>query len=235
MNPDHYLFVDERLLGKCAYCGGAPGSRDHVPSKILLDDPLPPNLPVVDACADCNRGFSLDEEYVACFLECLLVGSTDVERVHRPKVKRALLHNRRLAERIQSAASLDSDGRRIWTPEKERVRNVIVKLARGHVAFELSLTQVDEPQQVTFLPQTMMSISDKEEFETAGSGGFHGWPELNSRAFLRACAAEPYAEQPGRWIVVQPRQYRYAVDQHGGIRVQMMLAEYLACVVEWEE
>jgi hypothetical protein len=38
MNPEHYLFVDERLLGTCAFCGGTPGTRDHVPSKILLDD-----------------------------------------------------------------------------------------------------------------------------------------------------------------------------------------------------
>ncbi len=234
MNPEHYLFVDERLLGKCAYCGGTPDTRDHVPSKILLDEPLPANLPIVEACIGCNQGFSLDEEYLACFLECVLVGSSEVERVHRPKVKRALLHNGRLAERIHSSSSLDENGRRIWTPERERVRNVVVKLARGHVAYELSLTQIDEPQEVIFIPQSAMSRSDKEAFEKAGSGGIRGWPEVNSRAFLRACGAEPYADQQGPWIVVQPGQYRYAVDQHGGIRVQIMLAEYLACIVDWE-
>jgi hypothetical protein len=110
MDPKHYLFVDERFLGRCVYCGGTPCTRDHVPSKILLDDPLPANLPIVESCADCNQGFSLDEEYFACFLECVLVGSTDPEFVRRPKVKRALSHNRRLADRIQSAARLDENG-----------------------------------------------------------------------------------------------------------------------------
>lgn len=32
------LFVDERLLEMCAYCGGQPDTRDHVPSRVLLDD-----------------------------------------------------------------------------------------------------------------------------------------------------------------------------------------------------
>jgi hypothetical protein len=201
--------------------------------KILLDDPLPDNLSIVEACADCNRSFSLDEEYLACFLECVLVGSSEIERVHRPKVKRALSHNGRLAERIQSAARVDENGLPIWTPEKDRVRNVVVKLARGHVAYELSLAQIDEPREVTFLPHSVMSRRQKEVFEGAGSGEVRGWPEVGSRAILRACGAEPYTGQEGPWIVVQPGQYRYAVDQHGGIRVQIVLAEYLACVVDW--
>jgi hypothetical protein len=234
VDPKHYLFVDQRMLGRCAYCGGTPDTRDHVPSKVLLDDPLPANLPIVEACAACNRGFSLEEEYLACFLECVLVGSSDVELVRRPKVKRALSHNKRLAKRIQSAARLDENGVCVWTPESDRVRNVVVKLGRGHVAYELSLTQLDEPREVFFLPRSAMSASENKVFERAGAVGFRGWPEVNSRAFLRACGAEPYVGQRGPWIVVQSGQYRYAVDQHGGVRVQIVLAEYLACVVDWE-
>ena len=55
-------WVDKRLTGMCAYCGGECESDDHVPSKAFLDDPLPKNLPVIDACLACNQGFSLDEE-----------------------------------------------------------------------------------------------------------------------------------------------------------------------------
>lgn len=40
MDPRH-LPVDSRLVGGCVFCGGEPGTRDHVPSKVLLDDPLP--------------------------------------------------------------------------------------------------------------------------------------------------------------------------------------------------
>jgi len=38
MNPCH-LFMDERLTGMCVYCGAHPETRDHVPSKVLLDKP----------------------------------------------------------------------------------------------------------------------------------------------------------------------------------------------------
>jgi hypothetical protein len=109
-----------------------------------------------------------------------------------------------------------------------------VKLARGHVAYELSLSRIDVPREVVFRPLSAMSTSEREAFERAGAGEIRGWPEVGSRAFLRACGAEPYSDREGPWIVVQPGQYRYTVDQHGGVRVQIVLAEYVACTVDWE-
>lgn len=67
MDPRH-LFVDKRLTGICVYCGGEPSTRDHVPSKVFLDEPYPENnLPVVPACETCNNSFSLDEEVCCLF------------------------------------------------------------------------------------------------------------------------------------------------------------------------
>jgi hypothetical protein len=68
-------FVDERLLGFCAFCGGRPGTRDHVPPKVFLDKPYPANLPVVASCARCNSGASVDEEFVAALLEVVICGT----------------------------------------------------------------------------------------------------------------------------------------------------------------
>ena len=67
MNLKGYLFmegpfVDERLTGMCVYCGGQPNTRDHVPSRTLLEEPFPPHMPVVGACANCNAGFSLRQK-----------------------------------------------------------------------------------------------------------------------------------------------------------------------------
>lgn len=62
-------FSDLRLNTQCAYCGEYPETRDHVPSKIILENPFPENLPVVPSCLKCNNGFSLDEEYFACLIE----------------------------------------------------------------------------------------------------------------------------------------------------------------------
>jgi len=46
MDPRH-LFIDERLTGICVYCGGQSDTKDHVPSKVLLDKPYPPQLPML--------------------------------------------------------------------------------------------------------------------------------------------------------------------------------------------
>lgn len=227
------LFVDERLIGSCVYCGAEPDSRDHVPSKILLDDPLPADLPVVEACSTCNGGFSLDEEYLACFLECVIAGSTDPASLARDKVKSILARKVDLAARIQACRRSAKGDRLTWEPEEKRVRDVVLKLARGHAAFELSLPQIEAPDEIQILPLAVMSAIDRGVFENAGSGEVRGWPEVGSRAFIRACAARPYADQGGPWIVVQPDRYRYTVDQDGGVRVEMVLSEYLACTVNW--
>lgn len=78
--------ADNRLVSGCVYCGGIPETREHVPSKVFLDAPLPENLSVVGACRKCNNGFSSDEEYVACLLEAAIAGSASPSDVRREKV-----------------------------------------------------------------------------------------------------------------------------------------------------
>ena len=59
MDPRH-VFIYERHTGNCVYCGAYPDTRDHVPSKVLLNEPYPPDLPVIGACQRCNTSYSLD-------------------------------------------------------------------------------------------------------------------------------------------------------------------------------
>lgn len=228
------LLADERLIGGCVFCGCEPNTRDHVPSKAFLDDPLPENLPIVDACTACNQGFSADEEYLACFLEAVQCGTTDSEQLIREKVRRALKHNPKLAARIEAAKTQDSAGGLVWIPESDRVTKIVLKLARGHTAYELSLPQLEDPCCVFIQPILAMPNAAIAEFENAGSGEERGWPEIGSRAFLRACGAQPYDSTDGPWITVQPGRYRYSVDQLGGVIVRIVIGEYLACHIEWE-
>jgi hypothetical protein len=47
---DQFLdLADDRLINDCIFCGAKAETRDHVPSRILLDSPYPQNLPVVGA------------------------------------------------------------------------------------------------------------------------------------------------------------------------------------------
>src|SRR5262245_62097325 len=79
-------FGDERQMAWCVYCGRDTETRDHVPSRIFLDEPYPENLPVVPACRRCNESFSLGEEYLACLVDCVMSGVADPDLVRRAKV-----------------------------------------------------------------------------------------------------------------------------------------------------
>jgi hypothetical protein len=53
----------------CAYCGKTKKATvDHVPPKLLLEQPFPPNLLNVPACEGCNQSFKQDDEYTRSVL-----------------------------------------------------------------------------------------------------------------------------------------------------------------------
>lgn len=237
MDPRH-LFVDQRLTGTCVYCGAEPDTHDHVPPKVLLDEPFPPELPVVAACANCNSSFSLDEQYFACLLDCVLMGTDKPSRVQRSKIKRILKENPRLNARIAACQKRDDAGRLNWEPEIDRVQNVVVKLARGHAAYQL-YPKLEEPVKVSFAPLSVLTEPERETFENVPLHKVDLLPELGTRAFRHTfLVTKPGTSQPPvllaeKWTVVQPSRYRYVVEPDG-LMVKMVLSEYLACLVAWE-
>jgi hypothetical protein len=179
-------FADERLISGCIHCAGPTETRDHVPSRILLDEPYPENLPVVPACASCNAGFSLDEEYFTCLVECARTGSA--EAVERTKIKRILQNSPSLASRLSHARTVADDGGISFAVEQDRVKNIVLKLARGHAAFEFSEPQYDPPSHILFAPLTVLNEEvrrhfEGQDFETLHQPSF--WPEIGSRAMQR--------------------------------------------------
>jgi hypothetical protein len=230
MDPRH-LFSDQRFFGFCVFCGGAPETADHCPSKVLLDEPFPANLAAVQSCRDCNGSFSIDEEYLACFIECVTNGFSTVADLSRPNIKRILTEKPALAAMILASKQLDECGDTAWQPEITRISRVIKKLARGHIAFELSLPKLEEPEFVSFKPMITMSDIERAQFEAPSEGAVALWPEVGSRAFLRA--VRTMSQPVGEWITSQPGRYRYLVSQSDGDFVQIVLNEYLACRVGW--
>jgi len=232
MDPRH-LFVDQRFIGMCVYCGGTPNTRDHVPSRVFLDEPLPPDVPVVDACEDCNNSFSIHEQYVACLLECVINGSAEPDEVERYKVKKILTENPSLGVRIAEGCTKDDNGKLVWKVEEDRVKTVIMKLARGHAAFQLGLPQLGEPEEISFVPFVVMSDEQRTTFELGSTSSAPLWPEIGSRAFISAVKSCTIAYEKD-WLTVQASRYRYFVDQTGvGLVIKMVLSEYLACRVVW--
>lgn len=221
-------YADSRTTSCCAHCGGPMQTRDHAPSKVLLDQPYPPDLPLVPACSACNEGFSLDEEYLACLLECVIRGSTRPDDMARENISRKLATQPALAARIEKGRRATPEGL-VWDVEQARVDNVLIKLAQAHAFFELADARFDSPPRVSSMPLQAMSPELRDAFENPPGGLLTGWPEVGSRAMQRL------VEGDGPWLEVQPGRYRYMAHAGPPAIIRIVLSEYLAAEVTWDD
>ena len=103
-----------------------------------------------------------------------------------------------------------------------------MKNARGHAFFELRQPMTSAPSQVEIIPLEHMSSQQRNEFENPRR--HFGWPEVGSRLMQRMVTGECGL---GGWITVQNGVYRYAVSEAYTVRI--VLREYLAAMVVWDE
>jgi len=235
-------YADNRLVRGCVYCVGMAETRDHVPSKCLLDSPYPTNLPVVGCCDACNQNFSKDEEYFVCLLESVLCGSTDPKKIRRPSVAKIMEKSPALRQRIENSRT-EINGQFGFIPEVDRIDNVMLKLARGHAAFELSQCCRTEPDHFWCGPLPSLPQEAQDTFNSVHFQQMFG--EVGSRNLQRLFVTQltmpsGNGEQQNigmlinDWIDVQDDQYRYiAIDDMGFLIIRIVISEYFACEVAW--
>lgn len=241
----HPDYADNRLIQGCIYCdAGKEETRDHVPSRVFLDLPFPTNLPVVPACYNCNNGFAQDEAYLACLIECALAGSTNPDSIQRPRVADLLRRTPALRARIEAAKSI-TDNLVSFLAERTRVETVFMKLARGHAAFELSLVLRQPPTSLIWWPLLMMTDEQRQSFDDVSVTRIFG--EVGSRGMQRQLIvqAKLVSQTTGEastmnliidndWVDVQEGCYRYlAIHDSEGVKIKIVIAEFLACEVSW--
>lgn len=236
-------YADDRLIHGCIYCGGHADTRDHIPSKCLLDKPYPENLPVIGCCYTCNQNFSSDEQYVACFIECIRSGSTNPHKVGRASISKILRDVPSLRKRINDSMRKVND-HISFIPEWERINNIMLKLAKGHVAFELNIINRDSPTYFWCGLLTSLPEDFKIDFHTAHVQENVG--EIGSKSLQRAIVTSlTILDKKGRkknisvlindWIDVQDERYRYiAIDDSGVTIIRIVIDEFFCCEVVWE-
>jgi hypothetical protein len=231
-----YDYSDDRYKGACVHCGVAlsakPTNDDHVPTKALLDRPLPANVHVVETCVECNNGFAPDEEYFAAFLGAAMSGSTDPDVQTFETARKILAGNARLRREIEATKTrrVDSQGnpRLDWSPDPDRIQRIVVKNARGHVFHELGRPVPEEPDEIMVVPLEVIDEERLAEFLTVDMGS--AWPEVGSRLLQRLCEG---ADMVDGWIVVQPGIYVFAVIEGDCVAVRSIVREYLLTEVTW--
>jgi hypothetical protein len=231
-------FSDERHKAWCIHCNGAlkpaTTNKDHVPSKSLLDQPFPPNLPLVLVCVDCNTSFSENEQYLVAFLGSVLRGTTDPNLHEDTAAKRILRWNSSLRASIEQARreyrTVAGETRLLWQPDEEKINKALTKNARGHVYHELGEPIFGDPTSAWSKPLEHFHPEDRDEFERSAMPDL--WLEIGCRLMTRLLSGQ---DLDGSWIVVQPGVYRFNIHFGTPIRVRMILREYLAAEVTWSD
>jgi hypothetical protein len=139
--------VTKRRRGVCAYCGKERSlTRDHIPPKLLLPAPYPPNLLTVPACYDCNRGFQGDDDYTRTVLALDLRAQGNLSAAEKlPAIFRSLQRPEAmnftdsLRSNMSPSAVLDATGRplgSVFKPDISRIESTGKHIARGlHFSF----------------------------------------------------------------------------------------------------
>ena len=119
----------------------------------------------------------------------------------------------------------------------------MLKLARGHAAFELSQPCRIKPDHFWCGPLSLLTQEGQEAFNSVHFQQVSG--EVGSRNMQRLLVTQitRLAEngEPQNiemiindWIDVQDGRYRFlAIDDMGQIVIRIVIAEYFACEVAW--
>jgi hypothetical protein len=155
----------------------------------------------------------------------------DPGQIQRPKIACRLAKSPKLADLIAKGCRTDG-GQMIWDVDIQRIKNVVLKLARGHASYELAEPQNGEPDSFLCKPLATLTSEEKLRFENEPHIQFSAWPEVGSRAMSRILVQGTDVYDEG-FLLVQEGRYRFRAMQENGVTIQMVLREYLACEVVW--
>jgi hypothetical protein len=174
-------------------------------------------------------------------IECAIAGTTAPEKIRRASIAQKLLQSSSLRTRLEKCRKVIG-GVVTFEAEEERLRRVLLKLLRGHAAFELGRPLRDEPSYFFWWPVSIMTMEQRENFDAPHKVQFIG--EVGSRGTQRLEVTQMLlADEAGKtatlnfvfnhWMVVQEFNYRFHAIDDEIIVLKAVIGEFLACEASW--
>lgn len=224
------IFSDNQPDNTCLYCGENANTLDYIPPKNLLDTPFPDNLPVVPCCEGCKLNFSLDQEYITCLIECILHASTEIRNLKSERIKN-IFRSKESLRQIIVESMIKTERGISFNVDITRCKNVIIKLAKGHLSYENSEPMFEEPKYIGFKPITAMTQNEIDCF--LSSSELPQASEVGSK-LIRNFLMDNNKKANSNWVIVQPDNYSYAVSVHlGSVSVKILICNYIAAEIIW--
>lgn len=226
----YYTSWEKKKKNGCIYCGNPAETREHIPSKTLLVEPYPENLPTIPACFICNNGFSADELYVSCFLDtlkCSIFSNYDLTTETVTRLEKTPTLSKRLQEDIQTI-----NGEVSFSYDKEKLLRILVKLAQGHVGFEFDHLSFDNDSLKVWY-DFVFNLSESDILEFNKIPEDDKAPEVGSRGMVTPFIVQNIETGEASvfmfWHDVQDEQYRYQIyyNENNELEVKIVILEML--------
>jgi hypothetical protein len=244
----HRVVFERDTYMSCVYCGNPSDTREHCPSKVFLEKPLPTDLPVVPSCKECNNSFSGDELYVSVLIELLknycykeeypLKASTMKRIKERKDAQEAVAS----FEKIRITNIIENDS---------RIIRILQKLAVCHATYELSegyqcdkWTGQASSLQYGFRPY--LSQNEIDNMDSAIVINNMMFPEIGSRVYEHIYVVQPLLQSIDGdkqmmlnlcmmdWTDIQDDNYRYICWlDNDNIYVRIVIKEFLYAQIQF--
>jgi len=174
-----------------------------------------------------EKGFSLDEEYIAYWIEIALFKKRKIETKRYKKILNVLEKRPSLKKRILGSNLFGKN--ELLPIEEDRFKNILFKLASGHVLYKQNNPQYEKPTSIKW--NFLDSFSKKERSLFEKTYKIDVFPEVGSRTPIMINTS---GEMHYQWEIVQNDIYRYIVaDVDNFIIVKLVLSEFIACEIVW--
>ncbi len=216
--------------GLCYYCGDKALTRDHIPSKVFLDEPFPDNIEQVPCCHKCNASFSKDEEYAAVLIECIKQQSTNLKDLTRKKVLKILDHSPKLLSTVKESINVNLFGELSISENDTRFSHVIMKLSKAHLRNELCICPIDDsPASVSITSLTNLCDSQVNELFAPRKNTI--LPEVGSKALESFMLVDGIVYSC--WISYQKHTYSYYVAPDAS-EVMILFQDFLLVKINYQ-
>jgi len=229
---EQYLdYTDERNHIGCAFCGEQVSTVDHIPARAFLVKPYPENLCTIDVCAECNNASSQDEEYVAFLLHYLKLleegKHEELDKYFNTECNLKKERRLRKEDALFNVFNADAFGTYYLNIDKEAIKRVLIKYAKGHILYELGKRIFDIPNHIAFVFKNQIDDSVMDKFEKIQDCTV--FPEVGSRLLQRIAK---YGTND--WVKIQDGRYRYFIGYSPGISVKIVINELMLGEIIWE-
>lgn len=227
------LKYDKKGQFKCIYCYEKADSREHIPSKVFLNEPFETNLAILPSCKSCNNSYSENEQYLACLIDYVQCKMSNLKAVKRSKIQKAFNVRPHIKNQLEESTKYNDNGDIEYIEiDDNKIQKILLKLSIGHATYSLSSIHLGEPSAINykFFPQ----LTNDEMYNFNLEPICDVLPEIGSRGGTYISILND-AIPLATWNIIQDNQYRFlAFNNKNSTIVRVVIGEYFYLEVIWD-